>query len=108
MKTSTGMSLRTKLLGLSIFTVAALALLFIVALNNQKSQLLHDRQEKLRNLVESAHATVAHYEKQAKDGKLSDEDARKAAMDALRAVRYDKVEYFWIKVLNVLLVMHRM
>lgn len=96
MKTSTGMSLRTKLLGLSIFTVAALALLFIVALNNQKSQLLHDRQEKLRNLVESAHATVAHYEKQAKDGKLSDEDARKAAMDALRAVRYDKVEYFWI------------
>ena len=96
MSTTAGMSLRTKLLGLSAFTVAALALLFAVSLNNEKAQLIHDRQEKLRNLVESAHATVAHFEKQAKDGKLSDEDARKAAMDALRSVRYDNVEYFWI------------
>jgi uncharacterized protein YlxW (UPF0749 family) len=94
MSTSAGMTLRTKLFGLSAFTVVALALLFVVALNNQKSQLLHDRQEKLRNLVESAHATVAHFEKQAKDGKLSADEARKAAaMDALRdrALRQGRV-----------------
>ena len=96
MNASAGMSLRGKLMALSAATVAALILLFAVSLNSEKTQLIHDRQEKLRNLVETAYATVAHFEKQAKDGKLSADDAKTAAMNALRDVRYDKVEYFWI------------
>jgi methyl-accepting chemotaxis protein len=96
MNASAGMSLRGKLMALSAATIAALILLFAVSLNSEKTQLIHDRQEKLRNLVETAHATVAHFEKQAKEGKLSADDAKTAAMNSLRDVRYDKVEYFWI------------
>ncbi len=96
MNASAGMSLRGKLMALSAATIAALILLFAVSLNSEKTQLIHDRQEKLRNLVETAHATVTHFEKQAKDGKLSADEAKAAAMNALRDVRYDKVEYFWI------------
>jgi methyl-accepting chemotaxis protein len=96
MNASAGMSLRGKLMALSAATIAALILLFVVSLNSEKTQLIHDRQEKLRNLVETAHATVAHFEKQAKEGKLSADDAKTAAMNSLRDVRYDKVEYFWI------------
>ncbi|HEX5802139.1 MAG TPA: methyl-accepting chemotaxis protein [Azospira sp.] len=90
------MSLRAKLMALAAATVAALILLFAVSLNSDKEQLLLDRKEKLRNLVEVAHATAALYEKQAKDGKLSADDAKKAALDTLRAMRYDQVEYFWV------------
>jgi methyl-accepting chemotaxis protein len=90
------MSMKAKLQAVTVFALAALILLFVVSLHNTRAQLLLDRQEKLRNLVEAAHATVAHYEKQAKEGKLALEDAKTAAMNTLRDVRYDKVEYFWI------------
>jgi methyl-accepting chemotaxis protein len=90
------MSLRGKLMALSAATVAALVLLFAVSLNNEKAQLLKDRQEKLRNLVEVAYTTAAQYDKLAKEGKMSAEDAQKAAQDSIRSMRYDTVEYFWI------------
>ncbi|MBI2306131.1 MAG: methyl-accepting chemotaxis protein [Rhodocyclales bacterium] len=96
MNKSGRMTLRTKLMALAAATVAALALLFAVSLNSDREQLLRDRKEKLRNLVEVAHATAALYEKQAKEGKLSADDAKKAALDSLRAMRYDQVEYFWV------------
>ncbi|MFO1346362.1 MAG: hypothetical protein U1E85_08695 [Rhodocyclaceae bacterium] len=45
MSASSGTSLRTKLLGLSVTTVVALALLFVVTLANDKQQMMTDRQE---------------------------------------------------------------
>ena len=106
MNASNGLSMRTKLLGLSLFTVAALTLLFVVSLSNTRQQLMADRQEKVRNLVEVAHATIAHYEKAAREGRMSVEDAKKAAIGVVRDMRYEKVEYFWINDLNDLMVMH--
>jgi methyl-accepting chemotaxis protein len=101
-----GMSLRSKLTAMTLGTIAALVVLFAILLINGKSQMLGDRQDKVRNLVEVAHATVAHYEKAARDGLMSVDDAKKAAAAAVRDMRYDKVEYFWINDLNGLMVMH--
>ena len=101
-----GMTLRGKLVAMTLGTIAALIVLFAVLLINGKSQMLGDRQDKVRNLVEVAHTTVAHYEQEARAGRLSVEDAKKAAMNAVKAMRYDKVEYFWINDLTDLMVMH--
>ncbi|TXG86018.1 MAG: methyl-accepting chemotaxis protein [Rhodocyclaceae bacterium] len=106
MSASSGTSLRTKLLGLSVTTVVALALLFVVTLANDKQQMMTDRQEKIRNLVEVAHATIAHFEKQARDGRMPVDDAKKAAMNAVREMRYDKTEYFWINDFSPTTLMH--
>ena len=100
------MTLRGKLAAMTIGTIAALIVLFAFLLINGKSQMLGDRQAKVRNLVEVAHATVAHYEKAAREGKMSVEDAQKAAAAAVRDMRYDKSEYFWINDLTDLMVMH--
>ena len=100
------MTLRGKLVAMTLGTIAALIVLFAVLLINGKSQMLGDRQDKVRNLVEVAHTTVAHYEQEARAGRLSVEDAKKAAMNAVKAMRYDKVEYFWINDLTDLMVMH--
>jgi methyl-accepting chemotaxis protein len=91
---------------MTIATIAALIILFAVLLINGKSQMLGDRQDKVRNLVEVAHATVAHYEKAAREGKMSVEEAQLAAAAAIRDMRYDKSEYFWINDLKDLMVMH--
>jgi len=101
-----GMSLRGKLIAMTAGTVAALIVLFVVLLINGKSQMLGDRQDKVRNLVEVAHTTVAHYEEEARAGRMPVEDAKKAAIGAIKAMRYDKVEYFWINDLTDLMVMH--
>ncbi|MDI6746086.1 MAG: cache domain-containing protein, partial [Rhodocyclaceae bacterium] len=96
MNTAKRMSLRAKLLAITVGTATALVLLFAVLLSNAKAQLLLDREEKIRNLVESVHASVAHFEKAAREGRMSVDAAKKAALDVVRDMRYDKIEYFWI------------
>ena len=78
----------------------------MVTLANDKQQMMTDRQEKIRNLVEVAHATIAHFEKQARDGRMPVDDAKKAAMNAVREMRYDKTEYFWINDFSPTTLMH--
>ena len=103
---SSGMSLRGKLTAMTLATIAALAVLFTVLLINGKSQMMADRQVKVRNLVEVAHTTAAFYEKEAKEGRMTMDEAKKGAIGAIRNMRYDKVEYFWINNLEDLMVMH--
>ena len=91
-----GMSLRGKLLTMTAITVVALAVLFSALLINGKSQMLEDREAKVRNLVEAAHGILSYYEKAARDGQMSVEDAKKNAASAIGLMRYDKVEYFWV------------
>ncbi|WP_371322604.1 methyl-accepting chemotaxis protein [Dechloromonas sp. ZY10] len=100
------MSLRGKLTAMTLATIVALVALFAVLLINERNLMMEDRQDKVRNLVEVAHSTIGHYEQLAKNGSLSVEDAKKAAKEALRPLRYDKTEYFWINDLTDLMVMH--
>ena len=100
------MSLRARLNGLTVITIVGLCLLATVILLGERNQLLNDRKEKIRNLVEVAQTTVTLYEKQAKDGKISVEDAKKLAIEAVRNMRYDKSEYFWINDPKAVIVMH--
>jgi methyl-accepting chemotaxis protein len=101
-----GFTLRGKLVAMTTATIVALIVLFAVLLINGKSQMLGDRKDKVRNLVEVAQTTVGHFEKEAREGRMSVEDAKKAALNAVKAMRYDKNEYFWINDMNDLMVMH--
>lgn len=91
-----GMTLRGKLLAMTATTVIALAVLFSALLINGKSQMLEDREAKVRNLVEATQGILSYYEKASRDGLMPVEDAKKAAAAAIGTMRYDKVEYFWI------------
>lgn len=106
MNSERSLSLRTRLIALTVVTVLGLCVLFAVVLTSERKQLLIDRQEKVRNLVEVAHATVTHFEKLAQSGAMDPQSAQTAAKDALRAMRYAKTEYFWINDLNDTMIMH--
>ncbi|MCX8146511.1 MAG: methyl-accepting chemotaxis protein, partial [Azovibrio sp.] len=67
---------------------------------------MRDREEKVRNLVEAAHAVIEHHAKLAQDGRMSESEAQHRALDTLRAMRYDKVEYFWVNDFHPKVLMH--
>ena len=91
---------------------ALVALLFmaITALLQERSLIIESRREQLATAVQSAHSIVAAFQAKAASGAMSQEDAQKAAKDALRVSRYGgpdgKTEYFYIWSLDSKGVMH--
>jgi methyl-accepting chemotaxis protein len=55
-----------------------------------------EKKLKTRHLVEGAHSVVGHFHALQQSGQMSEEAARTAAIAALKAMRYEKTEYFWI------------
>ncbi len=104
--THRAMTLRSKLALMTVATILALVALFAVLLLSSRSELLGDRKEKIRNLVEAAHSQIAYYDQQVKAGKIPLAEAQKLAMDALRNARYDDKEYFWINDYHPKMIMH--
>lgn len=76
--------------------VVGCVLLAGTLLSTIRSTLLEDRQEKTRNLVETAHALIQHYAALESTGDMSREQAQAAARAAIKPLRYDGGEYFWI------------
>jgi methyl-accepting chemotaxis protein len=100
------MKIRTKLGVMAAGSLVALIAVAAVLLIDQRSSLLHERQLKTRHVVETAHNVVAHFHALAKGGAMTDEQARAAAIQAVKALRYDEKEYFWINDLGPSMIMH--
>ena len=100
------LSLNRRLMATILATIAALAVLFAGVLYTERSLLLQDRQEKVRSLVEAAYGVLTYYETEARTGRLSVESAQAAALAAVRLMRYDNTEYFWINDLSSKILMH--
>lgn len=83
---------------LTLPTAAALGLLLLalVALNALNTTLVKERESRVVAVVDLASGIIKHYQSLEKDGTLSRNEAQKRAKDAIKALRYDKVEYFWI------------
>ncbi len=84
-------------------TIIAMSLMFLVI---NKSNMLHDRQIKTRDLVDSAHSIMQHYHQMALDGVLSELEAQQKAIDAVETMRYDGKNYFWINDMSPRMIMH--
>ncbi|MBX9634605.1 MAG: cache domain-containing protein, partial [Magnetospirillum sp.] len=61
---------------------------------------------KAHSVVSAAHSIAAAYHKKAQEGVLSDEEARAAALAALKALRYDQGEYVWVNDMSPRMIMH--
>jgi len=68
----------------------------IVSLIDLKNSLMQDRVSEVKNLLDVGYSTVAMYYDQSRKGLMSDAEARRAAVTALRAMRYDENNYFCI------------
>ncbi len=82
--------------------LALLAMLLIVweSLWSMRALLYEDRQVKTRHLVEATAGVLDHYYELQKAGTLTEDEARQQAAAAVKRLRYEKTEYFWINDLN--------
>src|SRR6187455_2993353 len=62
----------------------------------QQRSLYREKQTATRHAVEVAYGVMDYYGQQAEAGKMSEEDARAAAAAAIKVLRYERNDYFWI------------
>ncbi len=77
-------------------TLVGLLILCIVALLQLRGGMLEDRKEKTKNLIEVSMGILEYHQKLAQSGKLSDEEAKQAAKESLRNVRFGANDYYFI------------
>jgi methyl-accepting chemotaxis protein len=90
------LSLMTRLSLTVVLALLAMLLLVWESLASLHGQLYSDRQVKTRHLVETVVGVLEHYHAQQTAGKLTGDEAKQQAIAAVKRLRYDKTEYFWI------------
>ncbi len=95
-----------KLTALVGFCLAAISTITLISLQINKENLLTDRKQKTRHVVESAHSTIAYFHDQAVKGSLTMEQAKARAASALKTMRYGEGDYFWINDMQPKMLMH--
>ncbi|HYD62692.1 MAG TPA: methyl-accepting chemotaxis protein [Noviherbaspirillum sp.] len=94
-----------------LWLLAACATLGIVVLTavfllSERKLILNEREASVRQTVEAAHGILVRFHELAAKGAMSEEDAKRAAMDTVKSLRYSGKEYFWINDMHPRMVMH--
>ena len=91
------------LVGIVIF---GLIVLSVSSLNNQYKALKYEQYLKTQNVVETAYSIIEHFYTLEQNNTLTQQQAQTQAIIAIRALRYDKTNYFWINNYQPEMVMH--
>jgi methyl-accepting chemotaxis protein len=91
-----GLRVTTRLWLLGGLPMLGMAVVFVTDAIQVKAEMMKARETSLRQVVETAFGVVERFAEDAKQGKLSEDEAKAQAMATIRHMRYDKVEYLWI------------
>ncbi|WP_165734578.1 methyl-accepting chemotaxis protein [Pseudoalteromonas sp. C8] len=86
--------------------VFGLIILSISSLTHQYSSLKNEQYLKTQNVVETAYSIIEHFYDLEQNNTLTQQQAQSQALNAIRALRYDKTNYFWINNYQPKMVMH--
>lgn len=93
-----------------VVLVAAITVLNLAwgawTLSSQSDMLTEGKQRQITAVVESAYSIAADYEARATAGEMPVAEAKAAALEAIRALRYAEGDYVWINDMNHVVVMH--
>ena len=81
------------LIGMMMLGLVALC---AVSLGSLRTSMMDDRKVQTKHMVESGASIIKHFHALAQAGTLSEADAKKAATETLRSVRYDGNNYLFI------------
>lgn len=99
-------TIRQRLMGLVGLAFLILVSLVLMVADDFEEGLYESSKERTRNLVQSTVTMVAQYHERYQDGKLSEQEAKKRAAEAVRSLRYGDDDYFWIHNKDLVMVMH--
>jgi len=88
-----------------LFIATILTLLFTASVDIKQS-MLNDRQDKIRNLVESSHGILKHLYSLEQQGLLNRTEAQNQAKQLIKNQHYQNGNYFWINDMTPAMVMH--
>jgi methyl-accepting chemotaxis protein len=96
-----------KRLGILILSaVLGIVALTSIFLYSEKKLIIEERQSNVRQTIEVAHGLVVHYHSLIEQSKLSEDDAKQAALKAIKTLRYGDGEYIWINDMQPKMLMH--
>ena len=91
------------LIASALLGIVALCAMFLVS---ERQLIMTERQNSLKQAVETAHGVVSHFHGLVAKGSLSEAQAKVSAMASLRSLRYSGNEYFWINDMHPTVIMH--
>jgi len=97
-----------KILALSLLLIVVFTLSIALISYHLHHQLYEAKKEEIRHTLETSWGVVAYYVQQAERGELDSDEAQRQAREALRSMRFDDSNYFWINDLSPTMVMHPM
>ncbi|MDM5179280.1 methyl-accepting chemotaxis protein [Massilia sp. DJPM01] len=100
------MSIARKLATLIISSIVGIAMLTALFLVSERRLILEERENNVRQAVETAHGVVAYYHGLAEKGGMTQAEAQKNALAAIKVLRYSKTEYFWVQDQTPVVLMH--
>lgn len=89
-----------------IVAVVMLLTLGVLMLKQIHDDLYHAKAQKTQHVVQTASGLLTYYQGLETAGTLTRDAAQKQALTAIRGLRYDQNDYFWINDLTPVMVMH--
>ena len=100
------MKLSTKVISLPVAIAVVMTAILVLMLPYFSDRLFSEKELKTRHVVETAASLIQHYVDLAAKGKLPEAEAKKMALQAVKALRYEKNDYFWINDFEPKMIMH--
>ncbi|QOQ77140.1 methyl-accepting chemotaxis protein [Pseudomonas poae] len=100
------MSISRRLWLILIVAVLMLLTLGLLMLKQIHGDLYQAKRLQTQHVVQTASGVLAYYQNLEKTGVLTREVAQKQALSAVRGLRYDHDDYFWINDLTPVMIMH--
>ncbi len=89
-----------------IILVSCISVVYFLLIPLYEEQLLNERMEAAKRLVDVATSIMNRQEKLVRQGFQSTEDAQKESLKELRHLRYGVDDYFWVHNLDLVMLMH--
>jgi methyl-accepting chemotaxis protein len=89
-----------------IVAVMMLFMLAVAMLTQIHDDLYNAKAQKTMHVVQTASGLLDYYHGLERAGSLTREQAQQQAMDAIRGLRYNQTDYFWINDLRPVMIMH--
>lgn len=100
------LTIASKLAGITGLALLGLFVVAAFSLHSLSDTLMQDRQQNVRQQVETAHGVIAGYHRQVAEGRLTEQAAQAAAAEAISQLRFGDGNYFWINDMTPRIVMH--
>jgi methyl-accepting chemotaxis protein len=99
-------TIQQRLILLLALVLSGFIILSSISLSQAYQSLLKQKYSANQQVVETAYGVIEHFHQQQDDGFLSEEQAKKHAMQMLSNLRYDDNNYFWINDFSPRILMH--